>query len=467
VVRARRLPLDATGTARKAQPGTAPQSPVPAVASTGLPPSLQRSPDPAAAAELPSPRPSPPASRGRGRTPAPAITAVLPLSQHWERGLGGEGDGAGSPRALPGAAANPALTQGGPVRVQRARDARLTPVTRTVAPAERPAVPEALTLPIATGEVPRAAASAPTLREWRVQMLQRTAVPAATPAPVRQPFGGRPPVEQAPSGRGATARVAGFPPPGAGGPQAVAPPASPSIPVPRLQRTVAPAERSAVPEALTLPLATGEVPRAAASAPTLREWRAQMLQRSAAPAASSPVQRQPSGGRTPDGPTSSGRGATSWAATPSPGAGGARTVAPPTSPNAPAPLLQRAAAPPGTPMPLYLSPETLHPPGEAAGLQGGSAPRTAGGEATPRPTAGGAPVLQRMPLAPRAAEPVPQLRRAADGAPAAPAAAPPSAELPVASADEPAPPLDVARVADQVYELLVSRLAGERRQRGW
>ena len=45
-------------------------------------------------------------------------------------------------------------------------------------------------------------------------------------------------------------------------------------------------------------------------------------------------------------------------------------------------------------------------------------------------------------------------------------AAPPVAELPTAAAESP-PEVDVMRLADQVYELLVRRLAGERERRGW
>jgi hypothetical protein len=44
---------------------------------------------------------------------------------------------------------------------------------------------------------------------------------------------------------------------------------------------------------------------------------------------------------------------------------------------------------------------------------------------------------------------------------------PPTAELPTATAAELAPEVDVMRLAEQVYELLVRRLSSERERRGW
>jgi Domain of unknown function (DUF4157) len=54
----------------------------------------------------------------------------------------------------------------------------------------------------------------------------------------------------------------------------------------------------------------------------------------------------------------------------------------------------------------------------------------------------------------------------AGGAPPVPTV-PPTAELPGAAAAELSPELDVMWLADQVYELLARRLAGERERRGW
>jgi Domain of unknown function (DUF4157) len=66
------------------------------------------------------------------------------------------------------------------------------------------------------------------------------------------------------------------------------------------------------------------------------------------------------------------------------------------------------------------------------------------------------------------------VQRAVDSVPGAEAeiappvlASTPTAELPTATAAESAPEVDVMRLADQVYELLVRRLAGERERRGW
>jgi hypothetical protein len=238
---------------------------------------------------------------------------------------------------------------------------------------------------------------------------------------------------------------------------------APAIPV------VAPTERQVAQESLTLPVAAADVRRADSSAATLREWRTRAAEggvaASRAPTPASMIQRKPLDGPPLDTPTPPHRGAGAEAASSLPVSGGVRVAKPAAAPGALPVRVQRAAVSAGARVLPSLSPQAPRPPGEGTRPHRGVAPGSAaasGGAVPP-----GASLLQRMPLVPRAAEPVARVQRAGENAPAAPVAAPPSAELPAATAEEAAPPTDVARVADQVYEILVSRLASERRQRGW
>jgi hypothetical protein len=80
-------------------------------------------------------------------------------------------------------------------------------------------------------------------------------------------------------------------------------------------------------------------------------------------------------------------------------------------------------------------------------------------------TGGGAPAGAQTSAAVRTADGT--VQRAADAGSTSTPAARPAATLPTRTAQaEIAPGPDPARIADQVYEMLVRRLADERRQRG-
>jgi hypothetical protein len=237
-------------------------------------------------------------------------------------------------------------------------------------------------------------------------------------------------------------------------------------PIARATRVGVSGEGRAMPEVLTHPAAAADVPRA--RPPTLREWRTQSLQRAAGSGTPSPVQQQSFGIRLPEESTLP-RGAGAGAVPSPPLTGGAQEPMPPSAePGSPVPRLQRAAAS-GTPeLRLPFRPAAPRSASDVARPPQRPVPGMTAGEATSgQGVAGGTPLIQRRALTPRAAEPVAVVRRAPESASAAAADAAADVELPVATAAEATPSVDVGRVADQVYELLVSRLARERRQRGW
>lgn len=117
----------------------------------------------------------------------------------------------------------------------------------------------------------------------------------------------------------------------------------------------------------------------------------------------------------------------------------------------PAPMLSAVAAPR-----FGLAPGRMP---ELAPAEAGRPPAVGQTKPASRPTDPGATTLVN-----RAVE-----RVAAARAPSTTPAAPPgpAAELPGIAANQPDPQIDMAQVAEQVYDLLVRRLAAEREQRGW